>query len=93
MSQSPSVGRSALKAFRLSDVPLEIRMKAAQKVADEVARSGIDPLEAIFETVKIDAIAQDPAAAAETMKADCQNDWRVVPMDEWEKATSPRRRW
>lgn len=93
MSQSPSVGRSALKAFRLSDVPLEIRLKAAHKVADEVARSGIDPLEALLETVRLEAVARDPADAAEKMQFDCRNELHFVAIEDWEKATSPRRRW
>lgn len=94
MSLSPQMeGRTGLKVFRLSDVDIDIRLRAAQKVADEIARSGVDPLEAIFETVKIEAIARDPIKAAETMAADCQNEPRVVSLDEWEKATNPRRRW
>lgn len=93
MCQSPSVGRQGVKAFRLSDVPLEIRLKAAQKVADEVARSGIDPLEALFETVKLAAVARDPVDAAEKMQFDCRNEIHFVALEDWEKATNPRRRW
>lgn len=93
MCQSPSVGRQGVKAFRLSDVDIEIRLKAAQKVTDALARSGVDPLVALFETLKLDAIAQDPEKAAETMQEDCRNDLHVVSLEEWEKATNPRRRW
>lgn len=93
MCPSPSVGRPAVKAFRLSDVPLEIRLAAAQKCAADEMRRAEDPLEAIFETVKINAVAEDPVRAAEIMQADCRNDLHVVPIEEWEKATNPRRRW
>lgn len=94
MSLSPQMeGRTGLKVFRLSDVPPAVRLKAAQKCADELARSGIDPITAVFETLKLEAIARDPVAAAETMKADCRNEPRVVSLEEWEKATRPGRRW
>lgn len=86
MSLSPRMeGRTGLKVFRLSDVPYEIRMKAAQRCADLEARRAEDPISAVFETLKIEAVARDPELAATTMAEECSNDFRVVPVDEWVK--------
>ena len=88
---TPSREGRPLKTFRLSDVPPEVRLRAAQRIIDSIARRG-DPLAAVFETLKIEAVARDPALAAETMPAECRNDVHVVSLDEWERATSRRRR-
>lgn len=92
MSVSSEKGRR-LKAFRLSDVPPEVRMRAAQVCATHEARYATDPIAAVFETLKLEAIARDPELAAETMKADCENGLHIVTLEEWERATNPRRRW
>lgn len=90
MSTSSREGRP-LKTFRLSDVPPEVRQKAAQKIINLIARQG-DPLAAVFETLKIEAVASDPELAATTMPAECKNSIHVVALDEWERAINPRRR-
>lgn len=74
-----------LKLFRLSDVPLEIRLEAATRCAAHERRRANNQLDAIFEVVKIEAVAQDPVAASEAMPDECRNEPRLIEADEWER--------
>lgn len=90
MSTPRTEGR--LKAFRLSDIDIEIRLDAARVCADAERRHANDQLDAIFETVKIDLVAQDPIEAARTMPTECRNELRFVSMEEWERVMGKRKR-
>jgi hypothetical protein len=54
--------------FRLSDVPIDKRLKAAERVRDELARTGLDdPLRAIDEAREIERIAENPSDIVRTV--------------------------
>jgi len=62
--------------FRLSDVPLDKRLKAAERVRDELARTALDdPLGMINEAREIEHAAENPSDVV-----------RIVSLSAWVKA-------
>lgn len=90
MSLSPSVGRQGLKAFRLSDVPIEIRLRAALAVAraHREADDKVDPRDRLFARLRSDAAAGGDSTETETIKQIAQApSERVywISRDAWER--------
>lgn len=68
--------------LRLSDLPIEVRQSAAEKlVADEI-RNG-SPEEALLFARALHAIAEDPIKASVEMPDECSNKSFQVPMGDW----------
>lgn len=57
--------------FRLSDVPIDKRLKAAERVRDEITRTAFDdPLRAIDEAREVERIAEHPSDIVRTISVD-----------------------